>query len=352
MHGVVDAWIWMASWDPNKKQNLDFLVIWLLLVGGLHACASWGQGFWIQGHKKKEKTPQRKRIWKALGSGLGAHTWSSLRKKTFVAKVSRVRNTRRGEREHTNDSYWWFLCQQHLIRVMSWWPLCRLSLIWLNCWRQHRELALVTACCPICWCSLSDEESGFELKPHGLALCGAWWSFVEKLACMLPIMLAQCVFLTTWCHLGHMFLNFSAPMLAYQVKRMLKHWHVAHCVGSLTLEIVTCGPLRGLSYTSSLSSLRRANLIGDLGWKCCFVCFSLNVNPKSNTKNMVSCFLLHLVSAVVVFVYFQCSMCVWCWPSLIFIGFGGHIQSKQKLAEASCVVICEAFKGIQSCVLM
>ena len=42
--------------------------------------------------------------------------------------------------------------------------------------------------------------------------------------------------------------------------------------------------------------------------------------------------------------HFQCSMCVWCWPSLIFIGFGGHIQSNQKLAEASCAVMSEAFK--------
>ena len=81
--------------------------------------------------------------------------------------------------------------------------------------------------------------------------------------CMLPMMWAQCVFMTTWCHLGHMFVTFSAPMFAmgtlasYQVwwaclldidsgihlymwvheerNSMLKHWHVAHCVGSLAL---------------------------------------------------------------------------------------------------------------------
>ena len=38
-----------------------------------------------------------------------------------------------------------------------------------------------------------------------------------------------------------------------------------------------CGPLCGLSYTSSLSSLSIARLIGDLEWKCFFACFSVNV---------------------------------------------------------------------------
>ena len=75
------------------KRNLDVLVIWILLVGGLHACASWGQGFWIQG-PKKGKRPLR-----GIGSGMPlvqvlGHTPEALKERKLLwsknASIARV----------------------------------------------------------------------------------------------------------------------------------------------------------------------------------------------------------------------------------------------------------------------
>ena len=61
--------------------------------------------------------------------------------------------------------------------------------------------------------------------------------------------------------------------------------------------------------------------------------------PCKECRMRKNCMLMswtpNLVLAVVVLVYFQCSMCVWCWPSLIFILYSGHIQCKQVLVVAS-----------------
>ena len=84
---ALDAWIWMASWDPKpKNKKKDFLVIWLWLVGGLHM---------LGGKDSGSKTPnqQRKYTWDEKEDlegpwfwSLGTHTSSSERKTTFVAK--------------------------------------------------------------------------------------------------------------------------------------------------------------------------------------------------------------------------------------------------------------------------
>ena len=260
---AVDAWIWMASWEnldgllgSQQKRNLDVLVIWILLVGGLHACASWGQGFWTQGLKK------RKRLFRGIGSGMPfvqvlGHTPEALKERKLLwsqkASIARVaggclkqggwapknsawdaqtmkrdvgiaaslvgvekhqqQQSKEGrglksekhkkERERTpNDRYWWFLCQQHLIRVKSWWPLCRLNLIsyivedntenlpsldWLQHVAQMRSgvwiespigwpyvghdnllLRSLNACCPLCWPNVFSWPHGAMLATYFL----------------------------------------------------------------------------------------------------------------------------------------------------------------------------------------
>ena len=124
-----------------------------------------------------------------------------------------------------------FLCQQHLIRIMSCWPLCRLVedntekhthhlfdysmlpnvLVLTIRWGDDEthllnwltwDATMLKSCCPKSWVWIEAPWVGFM---WGMMIF-SWES------CMLPIMWAQCVFMTTWCHIDHMFVKFSAPM--------------------------------------------------------------------------------------------------------------------------------------------
>ena len=61
---ALDAWIWMASWDPKPKNKKKGFLGHLALAGRWVAYAG-GQGFWIQDPKSTEKIHMR---WK-WGSG-------------------------------------------------------------------------------------------------------------------------------------------------------------------------------------------------------------------------------------------------------------------------------------------